>query len=150
MRLSSTSYLVAHCLPLAFLLIFAPGARAQSADETAIRAVLARQASDWNRGDIPAFMVGYWPSDSLQFVSASGVTSGWQNTLDRYRQRYPDRATMGTLRFELQRISLLGREHAFVVGKFFLTRPQKGDASGYFTLLWRKINGQWLITTDHS
>jgi ketosteroid isomerase-like protein len=45
---------------------------------------------------------------------------------------------------------MISKEAAFVIGKFFLTRPQKGDASGHFSLLWRKIKGQWLIVADHS
>ena len=121
-----------------------------SPDQAAIASVLAAQTRSWNNGNINEFMRGYWRSDSLRFIGANGITSGWQNTLNNYLKRYPDRATMGTLRFDILRMELLGTEHAFVVGKFYLTRPEKGDAQGYFTLLWRKVNGEWVITTDHT
>lgn len=119
-------------------------------DQAAIASVLAAQTRSWNNGNLNEFMRGYWQSDSLQFIGSNGITTGWQNTLDNYQKRYPNRAAMGTLRFEILRLELLGRENAFVVGKFYLTRPEKGDAQGYFTLLWRKVNGTWVITTDHT
>jgi ketosteroid isomerase-like protein len=39
---------------------------------------------------------------------------------------------------------------AYVIGRWHLTRPQIGDAGGHYTLLWRKIKGQWVIVSDHS
>ena len=44
---------------------------AQSTDEAAVRKVLATQNAAWNRGDVDAFMVGYWHSDSLMFIGQS-------------------------------------------------------------------------------
>jgi ketosteroid isomerase-like protein len=122
--------------------------RADGAD-AAIRAVMARQEAAWNRGDLEAFMDGYWRSDSLQFIGSRGLTYGWQQTLDNYRKGYPDRAAMGTLTFTLLRVELLSRKSAFVVGKWHLKRAA-GDLSGHFTLLWKKIKGEWVVVADHS
>ncbi|MBU0695740.1 MAG: DUF4440 domain-containing protein, partial [Bacteroidetes bacterium] len=44
--------------------------------EKEIRNLLETQRQDWNRGDIPAFMRGYWKSDSLMFVGKNGPTYG--------------------------------------------------------------------------
>ena len=46
-----------------------------------VRVNIIEQQLAWNRGDIPAFMEGYWKSDQLTFVSTR-VTKGWQQTLD--------------------------------------------------------------------
>ncbi|MEJ0049277.1 MAG: hypothetical protein WDN04_26590 [Rhodospirillales bacterium] len=73
--------------------------RDPEAEASAIRSVLIAQAAAWNRGDIDAFMQGYRKSDELRFASGDTVTYGWQQTRDRYLQRYPDRAAMGTLIF---------------------------------------------------
>ena len=43
-----------------------------------IRIVLKSQQDAWNRGDIDAFMNGYWHSDQTVFVSGDEVTRGWQ------------------------------------------------------------------------
>lgn len=134
---------------LAFLLMLAWSVSGQPAVRT-IRNIMAEQEAAWNRGDLPAFMEGYWHSDSLRFIGSKGLTYGWQATLDNYRRGYPDRATMGTLKFTILSVEKLSRRSAFVVGKWHLARGDKGDLSGHYTLLWRKIRGHWVIVADHS
>lgn len=126
-------------------------AMAQSSqDKQQILAILNRQVADWNKGDITSFMNGYWESDSLMFVGKTGITYGYKRTYEGYMKRYPDRATMGTLKFTFLNFSFPGKDVAFVVGKFHLTRPEKGDLEGHYTLLWRKIKGKWVIVSDHT
>lgn len=107
------------------------------------------QEKAWNEGDIPAFMEGYWQSDSLTFVSTRGMTFGWQNTLDNYIKGYPDRAAMGKISFEILRMKAMGKKAAHVIGKWHLKR-EAGDIGGHFTLIWRKIEGRWVIVADHT
>ena len=122
---------------------------AQSKDEVDVRNVLAKQNAAWNRGDIDAFMVGYWENDSLMFIGKSGVTYGYKNTLANYKKNYPDTTVMGKLTFTLIHVKQLSPEYFHVTGKYYLTRTI-GDASGHFTLMFRKINGKWVIISDHS
>ena len=119
-------------------------------DRRAILQILERQTADWNAGRVDRFMNGYWPSDSLTFVGKVGVTYGYQATLANYKKRYPDRASMGTLKFDILELDLTAPGMAYVIGRFHLTRPKIGDAEGYFTLLWRKIKNRWVIVSDHS
>ena len=121
----------------------------QSKDEMEVRNVLAKQNAAWNRGDIDAFMVGYWESDSLVFIGKSGVTYGYKNTLANYKKNYPDTTAMGKLTFTLIQVKRLSPEYFHVTGKYYLTRSI-GDASGHFTLMFRKIKGKWVIISDHS
>lgn len=135
---------------LFFIFLFiCNGALAQSKDEQAIRQLLAIQNAAWNRGDIDSFMKGYWENDSLMFIGKSGVTYGWTNTLNNYKKGYPDKANMGELTFTLFHIKKLSKKYYHVTGKWFLKRSV-GDVGGYFTLLFHKINGQWVIISDHS
>jgi hypothetical protein len=120
-----------------------------SSVEKEIRAVLALQDQEWNRGNIPGFMETYWKSDSLMFIGKSGITYGWQKTLDNYKKGYPDTAAMGKLRFDLIEFKQLSNTACFVAGKWFLTRSI-GNLNGAFTLLLRKINNRWVIIADHS
>ena len=122
---------------------------AQDKDEVEIRNVLSRQNAAWNRGDVDAFMVGYWENDSLMFIGSAGVTYGYKNTLANYKKRYPDTAAMGKLTFNLIDFKKLSGEYYHVTGKWMLKRSI-GDASGHFTLLFRKIEGRWVIIEDHS
>jgi ketosteroid isomerase-like protein len=122
---------------------------AQSDNETAIRKILDEQTAAWNRGDIDSFMNGYWENDSLMFIGKSGVTYGWNNTLKNYKRGYPDTAAMGKLNFTLIQVKKLSKEYYHVTGKWFLKRTI-GDIGGHYTLLFRKINGRWVIISDHS
>jgi len=121
----------------------------QTNDETEVRNLLAKQSAAWNRGDIDAFMVGYWENDSLMFIGKSGITYGYKNTLANYKKNYPDTTVMGKLTFTLIQVKQLSPEYFHVTGKYYLTRTI-GDASGHFTLMFRKINGKWVVISDHS
>jgi ketosteroid isomerase-like protein len=121
----------------------------QNKDELEIRAVMDEQVKTWNNGNIDAFMQTYWKSDSLLFLGSKGPSYGWQKTLEGYKRRYPDTVSMGKLDFEILQIKSLSSEYSFVLGKWHLKRTM-GDAGGYFTLLFRKINGKWLIIADHT
>ncbi len=145
MRILLTSlYLMAACI------FFLPeNVIAQSKAEKEIRTILDRQAADWNRGDLDAFMIGYWESDKLQFIGSSGVTYGWQATLDNYKRGYPDKSAMGQLSFDIISVDKLSRKSYMVVGKFTLVR-EKDTPTGHFLLVWKKIKGEWVIIADHS
>lgn len=121
----------------------------QSKDEIAIRKVLSTQMDAWNSGNIDNFMKGYWNNDSLMFIGKSGITYGWQKTLDNYKKNYPDTAAMGKLTFNLLEFKALSPIYYFVAGKWHLQRSI-GNLEGYFTLLFKKINGEWFIVADHS
>ena len=122
---------------------------AQSNDEKIIRNILADQISFWNKGDIPGFMQGYWNNDSLVFVGKNGPTYGYNNTLRNYQKNYPNKDYMGILNFDILSVQPMEKDHFFVIGKFMLQR-KVGDASGHFTLIFRRINGVWKIVSDHS
>ncbi|MCP9767543.1 nuclear transport factor 2 family protein [Lacihabitans sp. LS3-19] len=112
--------------------------------------VMARQQENWNAGDIENFMEDYWKSEDLKFIGKNGVVKGWQATKDRYFKSYPDRATMGQLKFDIKEVDFLSKKTAWVLGQWQLTRPEKGDVGGYFTLIFKKIGGKWLIVSDHT
>ncbi len=136
-------------LNLVFCLAFSMGLYAQTAGIQTVKDILAQQVSDWNRGDIDAFMVPYWHSDQLKFIGARGVTKGWQATLDNYKRGYPDKAAMGTLTFDLLSTEHLSKKVILVVGKWSLAR-EKDNPHGIYTLLWKKIKGEWVIIADHT
>lgn len=114
-----------------------------------IKALLFTQQTAWNKGNIDQFMEAYWKSDELQFGGASGITRGWQATLDGYKKRYPDQATMGQLTFEVKDLTKHSKKVASLTGSWHLKRSI-GDIGGHFLLIWRKINGQWKIVVDHT
>lgn len=116
-----------------------------ASDADRIRDVLDAQVAAWNRGDIDAFMEGYWKSDELVFKSGADEQRGWQATLDRYRRAYDTREKMGTLSFSELRIG----PDAVVTGRWHLRRAA-GDVGGGFTLLFREFPEGWRIVRDET
>lgn len=115
----------------------------------AVLEVLDAQVESWNEGDLEGFMAGYLPSEDLRFTSGNEVRRGWGNTLERYRQTYPDRAAMGALAFEELDVRVLSEHAAQVFGRFRLTR-ESDEPTGLFTLLVEKHGERWLIVSDHT
>jgi len=106
------------------------------------------QEECWNKGDIPCFMKYYWNSDSLKFIGSKGVTYGWQKTLDNYLKSYPTKETMGILKFTIIEATQLSGTSIYVIGKWELVKEK--PQGGHFTLMWKKINGNWVIVSDHT
>lgn len=118
-------------------------------DKLSIVEVMDKQTVSWNKGDIAGFMNGYWKSDSLRFLGKRGLTTGWQKTYDNYVKAYPNKQTMGKLRFDLLSFELLKRNQMFVVGKWTLER-EKDTVGGYYSLIWQKIDSDWKVVFDHT
>ncbi len=134
---------------LLFLLFVSCSVFAQSADELAIKKLMADQSVAWNHSNIDDFMKAYWNNDSLTFIGHGGITYGYNNTLNNYKKNYNDSSKMGKLFFTLIKLQKLSPEYYFVTGKWFLKRSI-GDIGGYYTLMFRKIKGKWCIITDHT
>lgn len=116
----------------------------------AIEKVLTDQVLAWNKGDLEGFMAGYWQSPELSFYSGKTTTSGWQQTLDRYRLRYQSEGKeMGTLAFKDLEIEMLGQSNAFVRGKWQLELKNE-TVGGIFTLVLRKFPSGWRVIHDHT
>lgn len=141
--------LVAVCWLIAHPSLFGKPPDTHEADRAAINAVLKAQQSAWNRGDVHAFLVGYWQSPELTFSGSNGVSRGWDGVLARYKKNYPDRAAMGELNFSELEFRFLGSDAALVLGKWHLKR-EIGDIGGVFTLVWQKFPEGWKIVHDHT
>jgi beta-aspartyl-peptidase (threonine type) len=140
MRIVMASFSCWICLVSAGLLA------ADTAD--AIRAELETQVQAWNAGNIDRFMESYWKSDNLTFSSVGKTIRGWQATLDRYKNRYPDKSAMGEVSFDQLEITPLGDTAALVLGRWRLKRAEL--IGGNFSLVLRKIDGAWRIIHDHT
>lgn len=110
--------------------------------------VFNQQERDWNNGDIPTFMEGYMKNDSISFMGSNGVSYGWSKIKANYLKGYPTKDIMGELKFTILDKRKLSNHSAFYLGKFELERDSY--AYGYFTVIWKKEKGEWLIIHDHT
>ena len=138
---------------LVTILMLAAPVRAQTnstaAHDSAIRAVLAQQAVDWNSGDLDAFATGYKNSPDILFIG-SKISRGYSRMLERYRAVYSTHEKMGTLTYSDIEIQPLDEHFATVTGKFHLERTAAGggEASGSYLLVFEKTAQGWKIVRD--
>ncbi|MBT4960812.1 MAG: nuclear transport factor 2 family protein [Flavobacteriaceae bacterium] len=118
-------------------------------DSLSIMKVMSFQQDAWNQGDIDSFMEGYLKSDELVFSGKSGPVYGWENTKNRYYSSYPNTKVMGKLNFTIKKIRSVSLNTAYLIGEYYLKRSGE-DSWGHFTLLWKKIDSNWLIVSDHT
>ncbi len=135
---------------LIIVFIFAGMTNSFSQNKSAPEVVdlMKKQELAWNAGDIEGFMKYYWKDDSLKFIGSKGITYGWQKTLQNYKKNYPDKEAMGILTFEIKTNQQLSKTSVFIIGSWSLKKEK--SVGGYFTLLWKKIKGEWVIVVDHT
>jgi len=117
--------------------------------EAAIRAVLERQQTDWNRGDTEGFLLGY---DKDTVFVGDKISKGLEELRVRYQSHYPTRASMGRLTFSDVEVHMIGADHAYVIGRWRLERMAEdgGDTGGVYTLLFKRTPRGWKIIVDHT
>ena len=133
------------CVPLIFSFV---EKEQDKKDIESIKKTLTNQQECWNNGDIDGFMKGYWNSEELVFTSAKHKpTYGWQATLERYKNSYPTKESMGEFRFEIYDIELTSKKTAILNGKWELVRIND-HPQGNFWLNLEKFENNWLIVKD--
>jgi ketosteroid isomerase-like protein len=130
-------------------IVFAGVALAQTQD---VERAMRESEAAWNRGDLPAFASYYDDSPETTFIGREVTRGGVQAILDRYRRGYPTREAMGTLTFSELEVRPLAEGVALMTGRFALKRTAAGggDASGRFTLIWKRTPAGWKIIHDHT
>ncbi|XOV91460.1 MAG: YybH family protein [Bacteroidota bacterium] len=121
----------------------------KESDSLTIIKVVKDQQDAWNKGDIKTFMKGYLPSDKTVFNGSNGPFYGYEQILSRYLRSYPDKDAMGITKMEIDDLFAVNKTAALLLGRFYLTRSS-GEISGYFTLVFKKVKGQWFILSDHT
>jgi len=122
---------------------------ANSADLNACLAVLDAQAEAWNEGDLDAFLAGYAPITELVFAGPGDVRVGYEALVQRFRDRYSDRAAMGRLIFADTELEPQGADHVRVSGTWLLERSDDRPW-GRYVLVMRRFTEGWRIVLDYT
>ena len=117
--------------------------------EEAIRHVLSESRAAWNRGDITAYMNSHWRDERIVHVFNDDVTIGYSAIEGRYRARYPDPKNRGTISGPELDVWILEPAVAIAFGRWSFEHGEV-RMNGVVTLVFRRIDGEWLIVHDHS
>jgi ketosteroid isomerase-like protein len=136
-------------LVVAVSLLMPVAALAQADPSAAIKAVLAKQVVDWNKGDLDAFAKGYKDSPDILFMG-NPVSHGYAGMVAKYKKNYSNHDQMGVLSFSELEVQPLDARFATVTGKFHLERTAAGggNADGYYLLVFEKTAAGWKCIRD--
>ena len=118
-------------------------------DHQRIRAVFESGCAAWNRGDIDGYLSDYWHSDKVRWVSEGKVSYGFEAIASAFKARFNSPENMGKLEVADLEIQLLGESDALVFGAWTQT-TRTARRTGVFTVNMKKIDGKWLVVSDHS
>jgi len=114
-----------------------------------VHAMLGQQIADWNNGDIDAFMASYWVDPNVRFASGGDLKRGWQQVLEQYKARYPDRSAMGVLSTAELEVTPVAADTVIAFGRWIVSANDEVYC-GLFTLVIRNIGDRWVIVHDHT
>jgi D-alanyl-D-alanine carboxypeptidase len=132
------------------LSVFQSFAQKNKKDQTAIMANFAEQERSWSAHDLEAYVKAYHQSSETKAIGSKGVTYGVDNILANYKKNYTAE-NMGRLFFDNYILEKLSPKCYYVIGRFNLDYGKDNDLrQGHFSVIMKKINGEWLIVSDHS
>lgn len=115
-----------------------------------VNRALAASAAGWNRGDLGTFMAVYFDSPTTTYWGSRGLLHGYAAIREHYAPRFTSGAPTDSLRFENVRARRLGTDYALATARWVLFRDDSVTSAGPFTLVLRRVEGEWKIIHDHS
>lgn len=119
-----------------------------------IVAMLAHSASNWNRGDLDAFVNDYLPGAETTYIGSRGVLRGTDAIRQAYAPRFAPGGIRDSLSFELMDVDPLAPDVVNVIATYILARHVGARDSvtsrGPTSLVMRRVDGRWRIVHDHS
>jgi ketosteroid isomerase-like protein len=103
----------------------------------------------WNRGDLNAYLAGYWDSEATRWISGGMIIRGVEAIRARYKSLYDSPEKLGKLEVQDLKIDILTDGDALVAGKWSHTAGQL-VRHGVFTVHMKKVQGEWFMATDHA
>ena len=115
-----------------------------------ISAMMARSATNWNRGDLDAFVDDYEDANGTTFVARNGVLHGRAAIRGVYAPRFAPGGTRDSLSFRDLQVDVLAPNVVNAIATYVLMRGDSVTAHGPTSLVMRRTGGRWRIVHDHS
>jgi len=116
----------------------------------AVQQALDEQVQAWNNGDLEKAMTYYWNSPEMLWINTTGVEKGCQEVLDMFRKNFADASQMGIYTYTPLYIEQLSEEAVYYVFRWQIAREGKRLTGGISSQIWKNLNGQWVVTSEHA
>lgn len=124
-------------------------AKAEMTDQT-IRDLTLKLQTDWNGGDMDAYLDAYWKSAEMSLMFGNKSVRGWQALADLFRSSWATEEAMGDFTASDIVISLLSSDTVIASGAFTHVFPDE-TIEGSFTHVWKQFeDGHWRIAHEHT
>jgi ketosteroid isomerase-like protein len=117
--------------------------------EEHIRARFEEGTEAWNRGDLDAYLAGYWDSEETRWISRGTLTRGVDAIRGTYKSLFDSPEKMGKFEVRDLEIDVLTGSDALIIGKWWHTAGSLAR-HGMFTVHMKKLQGEWVVVTDHT
>ncbi len=120
-----------------------------AAIESEVRQSLARLQTDWNSGDMEAYLAAYWNDPGLSMMTGGTALRGWQAVAELFRATWTTEPAMGDFSASNVAVGVLDDRTAIASGGFQHVF-QHETVEGVFTHVWRRFGDRWLIVHEHT
>ena len=115
----------------------------------AVRDAFEQWSTAWNNGDLEGYLAGYHDADDIRWVRDTRIVRGKTDIAAMYRSSFSTPEQMGHLALTHLEVTPVGDADAVVFGTIeYTVNDQRSTAA--FTAHLRKIDGAWLILSDHT
>ena len=115
-----------------------------------VRQALDEQVQTWNAGNLEKALSWYWNDPEMLWISRSGISKGFGPARKIFQEAFVNGNRMGTYTYELLSISELSPSTIFYVFKWTIEHHDKRLMGAISSQVWKKLNGQWVITAEHA
>jgi uncharacterized protein (TIGR02246 family) len=117
--------------------------------EKHIRNRFAEGTEAWNRGDLEAYLAGYWESEKTRWITRGKIIRGVNAIRAMYKSLFDSPEKMGKFEVKELEVDILTDSDALVVGQWSHTAGQL-VRQGVFTVYMKKLEGEWVVVIDHT
>ena len=114
-----------------------------------VEAVMRGLQTDWNAGDMTAYMAAYVENADLRLLSSAGILKGWNTVNTLFREQFPDEPRMGDFTMDDLEVRMLTDNVAVASGNFEHVFADHTIRGSFSHVLRRQKDGRWLIELEH-
>ena len=118
--------------------------------EEDVRLVIDALQTDWNGGDMTAYLAAYVQNDEMRMLSSAGIYDGWNTVNSIFREQFPDEPRMGDFTVDSLEVRLLTDDVAVASGAFEHVFAELTVRGSFSHVLKKQDDGRWLIEHEHT
>lgn len=127
-----------------------PEAEILAEAEGEIMALIEKLQTDWNGGEMSAYLDAYWNSEELSLLFGDRAVRGWQALSELFTGSWTTEEQMGDFKTNAVTVRFPRPDVAIASGGFEHQFPDQ-KIVGAFTHIWRRSDdGRWLIVHEHT